>query len=58
MEIRKIHNELMSILKEIVEAKLPEDSDIIIKYHVINAIKELHRCILEEIEEKETLDQL
>ena len=58
METRKIHSELMNILKEIIEAKLPEDSNIIIKYHIINAIKELHRCILEEIEEKETLDQL
>ena len=58
METKELHEKFMDILKEVVDAKLPDYLDVAIRFYLFKIIKDLHLRVLEEIEEKEIEDQL
>jgi len=53
MEPREIHESLMRLLKEVSDAEMPQDSKMVIQGYMVKSIRELHKIVLEKIQEQE-----
>ena len=53
MEPREIHESLKRLLKEVSEADIPSDSRMVIQGYMVKSIRELHKIVLEKIQEQE-----
>jgi len=58
METREIHERLLEVLKEVHSSgNIPEDSKFLIQGDLTRALKEIHKCVLEEISLDEITNQ-
>ena len=53
MEPREIHEQMMKLLREVSEAEMPQDSKMVIQGYMVKSIRELHKVVLEKIQEEE-----
>ncbi len=47
----------MRLLKEVSDADIPSDSRMVIQGYMVKSIRELHKVVLEKIQEKEIEDE-
>ena len=55
VETRQTHEKLMNVLKKVQELNIPEDSKFYISGHLVSVIREMHKCVLEEIREEKSI---
>ena len=57
MKTREVHEKLMQVLREISSLDIPEDSRMYVQGHLIHAIREIHKCVIEKIKDDEIENQ-
>jgi len=57
MKTKETHEKLMQTLRDISALEIPEDSKMYIQGHLIHAIREMHKCVIEKIRDNEIENQ-